>query len=314
MDKARVLISENAMARSAAARLTPEERRTAEELSRRSVEALIAANGGTSEAADAAFAQSYSSLAYESRRKRSEAFIAVHFDRHIKPRVTVTDAEIQAAFERDSAVFNTPAAADFSTVTLHVARDLQVNPAAATAEDWARAERVTLGRAEDVRKQIAAGASFAPLAERYSQDPKALAGGRWRHLSRHSFVREDFEDKVFSLTPDAPPEVVVSRTQDPSQTWVVVVQLHALTPAKMVSLAEARPQLEAKLREHRTGELLSRFYGEALEENASLGKRSTEDLKTYFQTAILPKLRAAQAQLEGKPKGTRAVSATTPPS
>jgi peptidyl-prolyl cis-trans isomerase D len=96
-------------------------------------------------------------------------------------------------------------------------------------------------RAESIAKQVRAGADFAKLALKYSDDSgTALQGGELGVFSRGQLVKQ-FEDGAFKLKPG---QVAVVE----SPLGYHVVEVEALKPAHVDTLAEARPEIIIELR------------------------------------------------------------------
>jgi peptidyl-prolyl cis-trans isomerase D len=149
---------------------------------------------------------------------------------------------------------------------------ITVKPDAPAAEKQA-AEAKAKAIAERVRK---APATFAETAKKESQDPgSAAGGGDLGYFSRGAMVKP-FEDAVFAakkgdiLGPVA------------SDFGYHVIQVTDVKPAKVKSLADATPELEAQIRKQaasrRFAEVAEQFSNMVYEQPASL-KPAAEALK-----------------------------------
>ncbi len=111
--------------------------------------------------------------------------------------------------------------------------------------------KATPGAASDVRAaareridalvlQLRAGADFADLARRYSEDNSAAAGGDLGEVPRGRTVKP-FEEALFALQPGQVSDVV------PTQFGFHLIRQEGLTPASTRSLEEAAESIRARL-------------------------------------------------------------------
>jgi len=103
-----------------------------------------------------------------------------------------------------------------------------------------KADKAALkARAEDVLKQArAAGADFAALARKFSQDPGSAAqGGSLGSFARGAMVKA-FEEAVFAMKPGEISNVVES------EFGYHIIKLTGVTPGKVRTLDEVRPEIE----------------------------------------------------------------------
>ena len=106
----------------------------------------------------------------------------------IEQSIQPSDAELHSAYERDKDRFRNPERVQ--------ARHILIKGGTAPEED-AKAK----AKAEEIVKQLKAGADFAELAKKDSQDPgSAFKGGELGWLVRGQTVKP-FEDAAFSLKP-----------------------------------------------------------------------------------------------------------------
>lgn len=130
-------------------------------------------------------------------------------------------------------------------------------------QEFVRPERVRLRQiltedraaAELALRQIAAGADFAELARRLSQDPSAATGGYQGELSRDN-LPPAFADVIFSLKPGEVSRVV------PAEYGFHVFQVLEHVPAGTVPLEEARGEVRERLRQERADRLLAELVRE----------------------------------------------------
>jgi peptidyl-prolyl cis-trans isomerase D len=149
---------------------------------------------------------------------------------------------------------------------VHARHILVAVPEGASAKEKADAK----AKAEDVLKQARApGADFNKLAAKYSDDPGTRTrGGDLGSFSRGQMIKP-FEDAVFKMKPG---EVVLVETH----FGFHVVKVEQVTPARVDTLAEARPKIIESIRT-RAGAKLAR---EALNQDlsAALGGTSLDNL------------------------------------
>jgi hypothetical protein len=130
-------------------------------------------------------------------------------------------------------------------------------------QEFVRPERVRLRQiltedraaAERALQQIAAGADFAELARRLSQDPSAATGGYQGELSREN-LPPAFADVIFSLKPGEVSRVV------PAEYGFHVFQVLERFPAGAMPLEEARDEIRERLRQERADRLLAKLVRE----------------------------------------------------
>jgi peptidyl-prolyl cis-trans isomerase C len=148
---------------------------------------------------------------------------------------------------------------------------LKTEPTDREVAAWYQAHRQELVRPERVRlrqiltedraaaeravQQIAAGADFAELARRLSQDPSAATGGYQGELSRDN-LPPAFAEVIFSLKPGEVSRVV------PAEYGFHVFQVLARFPAGAVPLEEARDEVRERLRQERADRLLAELVRE----------------------------------------------------
>jgi peptidyl-prolyl cis-trans isomerase D len=113
-------------------------------------------------------------------------------------------------------------------------------------------------KAEEILQKLKKGADFAKLAKEYSQDPGSRdQGGDLGFFSREQMIKP-FADQVFAMKPG---QLRIIKTT----FGYHVVRLEALRPARVDTIAEAKPRIIAILREAE-GRRLAR---EALDQDIS---------------------------------------------
>ncbi|MBV9182523.1 MAG: peptidylprolyl isomerase [Acidobacteria bacterium] len=92
-------------------------------------------------------------------------------------------------------------------------------------------------KAEDLLKQIRAGAAFADVAKKYSQGPSAAEGGDLGYFERGKLAKQ-LEDMTFSMKKDQVSDVVHTK-----QGFVILMVTDHIAPG-IPSLADIEPRLQ----------------------------------------------------------------------
>lgn len=182
-----------------------------------------------------------------------------------------TPQEIQAYFDQNKGFYNIPETRDVQLIIADqakVADTIQISDAQVQAyydahrDDYRTQERVHArhillsitnkpkdeipkikAQAEDLDKQLKAGADFAALAKKYSQDPgSAQKGGDLGWVSRGQMVK-NFEDAVFSLKPNQISDVVTT------EYGFHIIEVLEKQPAHLQTLDEVKPTIIAALKQ-----------------------------------------------------------------
>jgi peptidyl-prolyl cis-trans isomerase D len=141
---------------------------------------------------------------------------------------TVSDADVQAAYEKHKSGFVLPERREASHILIPFGKD----PAAA------------LKQANQVLALARSGQDFAALARKYSQDPgSAKNGGSLGWIDRGGFVAP-FADALFGIKSVGD---IVGPVK--TQYGYHIIKLDGIQPGRTKTLAEARPQLEAQLKQ-----------------------------------------------------------------
>jgi peptidyl-prolyl cis-trans isomerase D len=140
---------------------------------------------------------------------------------------TVTDADVQKAYDKEKSRFVLPERREASHILIPFGKD----PAAA------------LKQANAVLAMAKSGQNFAVLAKKYSQDPgSAQNGGSLGWMDRSGFVAP-FADALFGIK-------AVGDIVGPVKTQYGyhIIRLDGIQPGRTKTLAEVRPQIEAQLK------------------------------------------------------------------
>lgn len=114
----------------------------------------------------------------------------------------------------------------------------------------------TREEAEAARAELAAGADFADVARRFSEDPSAPYGGVQGELARED-LPEEFADVIFGLEPGEVSEVLEA------DYGFHIFQVTARLPGRVVPFDEAEKVLAEEVREERVRSWLDGLVEEA---------------------------------------------------
>jgi len=245
---------------------------------------------------------------FEQRELRSKTFAAKDFSARVKP----SDADIEAFYQQNQALFQAPEQADVEYLVLDAAAleksvslneaDLrsyyEQNAAQLSGAEERRASHILLSvpngatpeqkaevrkKAEALLAQVKADPSrFAELAKANSQDPgSAPNGGDLDFFARGAMV-PPFEQAVFSLKKGEISDLVET------DFGFHIIRLTDIKAPPQRSFAEVRPQIEEQLRKQQA----QRQFAEAADtfsnlvyEQADTLKPAAERLKLQVQSA-----------------------------
>lgn len=131
-------------------------------------------------------------------------------------------------------------------------------------EEFARPERVRLRQiltedratAERALRELGRGVDFAAVARELSRDPSAASGGFQGELARED-LPPGFGDVIFSLQAGEVSRLV------PAEYGFHIFQVVSRSPAEIVPLEAAGPEIAERLRQERADRLLGELVGEA---------------------------------------------------
>jgi peptidyl-prolyl cis-trans isomerase C len=195
-------------------------------------------------------------MSLDQLRTETRANMAVGklLEKEIGPKVEVKPTDVSTFYEKNPDKFQQPEAVRASHVLIGVAEG-----ADAAAKKAARA------KADDVLKQARAGADFAELAKKYSNDVSAPRGGDLSFFPKGQMVPA-FDAAAFALQPGQVSDVVET------PFGFHVIKVTERRPATTVPFGEVAPRIEQFLRQQRQQEQ-TKAYVEALK-----GKNKVEVL------------------------------------
>jgi peptidyl-prolyl cis-trans isomerase D len=151
-----------------------------------------------------------------------------------------TDADLQRLYTQNMDSFRVPE----EVKVRHILLMTQGKPAAEDAPAKAKAQ--------DILKQVRAGANFADLAKKYSEDPGSKdKGGEYTITHDTPFVAE-FKDAAFRMKPGESDVVK-------SSFGYHVMQVMEHTPPRVKPLAEAKDQLVAEWRKQQAADFTQKI-------------------------------------------------------
>ncbi len=177
----------------------------------------------------------------------------------VESQVNVSDAEIEAFYNANKDKFGQPEQRTASHILISVKKD-------ASAADKAAAKAKAEAILADLRK---APASFAAVAKAKSQDPgSAEAGGDLGVVEKGAFVKP-VEDAIYALKQGEISNVVES------EFGYHIITVPMITPAKIKTLDEAKPQIAAELKKGKA----SKKYSEMAEVFTNTVYEQSDSLK-----------------------------------
>ncbi|MCU1236295.1 MAG: PpiC-type peptidyl-prolyl cis-trans isomerase [Candidatus Solibacter sp.] len=153
--------------------------------------------------------------------------------------LTVTDADLQRAYDQNKEAFRTPERVKARHILLK------------TQGKSASEEAAIKAKGEALLKQIRGGADFAKLAKENSEDPgSAVNGGNLSDWITHGQMVPEFDKAIFQLKPGQISDLVKT------QYGYHIVQTLERQDAGMRSFAEVKNELATQYRKQRANELM----------------------------------------------------------
>lgn len=158
--------------------------------------------------------------------------------------VNPTDADLQKVYTQNQQAFRVPE----EVKVRHILLMTQGKPA---SEDAA-----VKAKAEDLLKQVKAGANFTDLVKKYSEDPgKATNNGEYT-VQRNGQMVKEFEDAAFRLKPGDTEIVKTSYGYH-------VFQVMQHNPARLKPFDEVKAQIAADWKKQRVNEMMQQISDKA---------------------------------------------------
>jgi len=160
-------------------------------------------------------------------------------------------------------------------------------------------------KAEDLLKQLRAGADFAALAQKNSDDPgSASKGGDLGWVVRGQMVKE-FEETTFSLKPKEISNVITT------QYGYHIIQVLEKEPARLKTLDEVKADISNTLRAQTVFDKMQNLEDQAREQLVKSPQNAQQIAdKLGLQFVDLPKYKAGQAipELASNPAANTAIT------
>ena len=170
---------------------------------------------------------------------RRNVVIENHIKQTIASKVTVSDQEAKAFYDKNPDTFTLPEQVRASHILI------TVDPKASAAD-----RKKAKAKAESLLKQLKAGADFAKLAKENSGCPSSKQGGDLGYFSKGQMVKP-FEDAAWGLKPGELSGVVET------QFGYHIIKLTERRGASKVPFDAVKGRIEESLKERKVGELVN---------------------------------------------------------
>ena len=155
-----------------------------------------------------------------------------------------TDEQLRVAYNQDQAQFRVP-----ETVKVrHILLKTQGKPASEDPKIKAQAE--------DILKQVKAGANFTALVKKYSEDTGSVATGGVYSVQRNGQMVPEFENAAFTLKPGE--SALIKTTYG-----YHIIQVMQHDPARIKPFEEVKADLAAQWKKQRVNDLMEQISDKA---------------------------------------------------
>ncbi|MDD2540651.1 MAG: peptidylprolyl isomerase [Desulfuromonadaceae bacterium] len=176
---------------------------------------------------------------------RRELLISHFVETTFVPKVTVSDAEIRAFYDKNPDKFTQPETVKASHILIGV-------DAKASADDKKKARE----KAEKLRKELAGGADFATLAKANSTCPSSQQGGDLGYFGKGQMVPA-FEKAAFALKPGEISDVVET------QFGYHIIKLTEKKPAVVTDFNDVKEKIGEYLKGQKINEAVQQYLVDA---------------------------------------------------
>ncbi len=163
--------------------------------------------------------------------ERDKIIVQAMRQRAVRSDFVISPDKVEAYYRRNIAEYSTPEEIRLSMIVLRIEEDGSGDPAAAKRS-----------MAEEIRGKLAEGADFAGMAQMYSEDSTAEAGGDWGWIDRKT-LNEELNRVAFSLQPGQLSRVVQLGDS------LYIMRVDARKAAVTKPLSELREEISKKLYE-----------------------------------------------------------------
>lgn len=178
------------------------------------------------EAFEEALGQSGITLEELKERFQDQVIIQKLVGREVRSRVSVSPAEVTAYYESHKQEFVTAPAAQVATLVIRPKETVDIPRA--------------FSQAQDLHRQISAGADFYELARKYSDGFNAQMGGRMGYLEKGKNLKE-IDDVIFHLKAGEISPVIKT------PAGFHLFRVESVRPSHQATLEEAQTQIKYKL-------------------------------------------------------------------
>ncbi len=183
-------------------------------------------------------------LTYQKPERKNLALLVADQSK-LEQNINPTDAELRRLYDQNKDQYRTPERVDVRHILLK------------TTDKPASEEPKIKAKAEDIEKQLKAGANFADLAKKYSEDPgSSQTGGEYKGVVRGQMVPE-FEQTAFSLKP--------GQVSDPVKTTygyhIIEVEKHE--DARLRPFEEVKNEIAANIKKQRASDQMQQIADKA---------------------------------------------------
>ena len=199
-------------------------------------------------------------------------------NRDINSRVTVSDADVKAYYEKNKSSFDVP------ETEYHLAQ-IQVTPGSSTQvhnlkNDDAKTPQMAQRKIQALYAQLRSGQDFATVAQNYSEDPAtSLSGGDMGFITESQLAGiSDLERVVKGLKVGEISKII------PTQSGYHIIKLLGIRKAGQHSLSE--PKVQSQIRktlQNEKEQLLKAAYIENLRDNAKVKNLLAEQIVKSFE-------------------------------
>ncbi|MEX1044898.1 MAG: peptidylprolyl isomerase [Chthoniobacterales bacterium] len=163
--------------------------------------------------------------------EREKIVVQAMRQRAVRSDFVISPDKIEGFYRKNLAQYSTPEEIRLSMIVLRVEEDGSENPA--------EAKRLM---AEEIRAKLAEGADFAGIAQMYSEDSTAGAGGDWGWIDRNT-LNAELNQVAFALQPGQ-----LSRVVQLGDSFYIM-RVDARKAAITKPLAEMRDEISKRLYE-----------------------------------------------------------------